>query len=96
MFFSSSSNGFYSSNHDFTSFSIDDDILKNINKNDLVIFQMMALMVFNSNNLFTSHEMKEGGGVIYGPNCWCLRCLCYNVNHTNIIQEFDELYIVKV
>jgi hypothetical protein len=96
MLFSSSSNGFHSSNYDFTSFSSDNDILKNINQNDLVIFQMMAPMVSNSNDLFTSYEMKEGGEAINGPNCWCLRCLYYNVNHPNIIQEFDELYIIRV
>jgi hypothetical protein len=66
-FFSSSSNGFYSSNYDFTSFSSDDDILKNINQNDLVIFQMMTLMVSNSNELFTSHEMKEWGRAMSQP-----------------------------
>jgi hypothetical protein len=57
---------------------------------------MIVLMAINSNNLFTSHEMKERGGAIYSPNFWCLRCLQYKVNHINIIQEFDELYIVKV
>ncbi len=53
-------------------------------------------MAINSNNLFTSHEMKEGGGAIYGLDCWCLRCLQYKMNHIDIIQEFDELYIVRV
>jgi hypothetical protein len=62
MFFSSISNGSYSSNYNFTSVLNDDDILKNINQNDLVIFQMMVLMAFNSNDLFTSYEMKEGMG----------------------------------
>jgi hypothetical protein len=70
--------------------------LKNINQNDLVIFQMMVLMASNSNDLFISYEMKEGGGAIYGLDYWCLKCLWYNVSHINIIQEFDELYIVRV
>jgi hypothetical protein len=62
MFFPSLSNGFYSSNYDFTSVLNDDVILKNINQNDLVIFQMMVLMASSSNHLFTSYEMKEGVG----------------------------------
>jgi hypothetical protein len=53
-------------------------------------------MASNSNDLFILYEMKEGGGAIYALDYWCLKCLWYNVNHIDIIQEFVELYIVRV
>jgi hypothetical protein len=62
MFVSSFSNGSYSSNYDFTPILNDHDILKNINQNYLIIFQMMVLMASSSNDLFISYEMKEGMG----------------------------------
>jgi hypothetical protein len=50
-----------SSNSDhFTSSSSGED------QDDLVLFQMMTTMASNTNDLFNSHEMEEGGGV----NLW--------------------------
>jgi hypothetical protein len=85
----SSSNS--SNSDDSTSSSSDEDILKDMNQDDLVIFQMMATMAFNANDLSNSHKMEECGGPIYGLNCWCTRCFGYNVSHTGIIQDFDKL-----
>jgi hypothetical protein len=53
----SSSN--YSNSDDSTSSSSDEDILEDVNQNDLVIFQMMATMASNTNDLFNSHKMEE-------------------------------------
>ncbi len=39
-----------------------EDILEDMNQDDLVFFQMMATMAFNTNDLYNSHEMEEGGG----------------------------------
>jgi hypothetical protein len=50
MFFSSFSNGSFSSNDNFISSSSDEDILKNMNKDD-------GNDNFQFQNLFTSHEM---------------------------------------
>jgi hypothetical protein len=88
MSFSSTSN-----NDDSTSSSSDEDILENMDQDDLVLFQMMAAMASNNDDLFNPCEMEEGGGSICEPNCWCPRCFRYNASHTNIIQDFDKLYI---
>jgi hypothetical protein len=89
MFFSSSLNS-----DDSTSSSSDEDILEGMDQNDLVFCQMMATMASNTNDLFNSHEMEDwGGGSICGPDRWCLVCFGYNVNHINIIQDFNKLYI---
>jgi hypothetical protein len=52
-------------------------------------------MALNTNDLFNSHEMEEGGSVC-GPNHWFLRCFGYDVNQIVIIQDFDQLYIVEI
>ncbi len=36
--------------------------MEDMNQDDLVFFQMMATMAFNTNDLYNSHEMEEGGG----------------------------------
>jgi len=56
---------------------------------------MMAMVAFNSNNLFTSHEMEElkGKGGTSKLDYWCSRCLWYIVSHIGINQKFDEFYI---
>jgi hypothetical protein len=51
-----------SNSDDFTSTSSDEDILKDMDQDDLIIFQMMATMASNTNDLFNSHEMEEGRG----------------------------------
>jgi hypothetical protein len=51
-----------SNNDDFTSSSSDEDILENMDQDDLIIFQLMATMASTTNDLFNSHEMKEGKG----------------------------------
>ncbi len=56
-FFSSSSNGF-SSSDDFTYDSSYERILEDMDQNDLMILQMM-LVACKSNDFFTSHEMEE-------------------------------------
>jgi hypothetical protein len=52
-------------------------------------------MALNTNDLFNSHEMEEGGSVC-APNHWFLRCFGYDVNQIAIIQDFDQLYIVEI
>jgi hypothetical protein len=78
---------------DSISSSSDQDILEDMDQDDLVIFQMMAKMASNTNDLFNSHEMEKGEGSICQPNPWCLRCFGYDASHTSIIQNFDKLYI---
>lgn len=56
---SSSSNSFFSNNDDFILYSSDDDVLEDMDQNDIVICQMMAMTISNSNYLFTSLEMEE-------------------------------------
>jgi hypothetical protein len=56
---SSFSNSSFSNSDDFISYSSDEDVLKDMDENDLVIFQLMAMVTSNSNDLFTSHEMEE-------------------------------------
>jgi hypothetical protein len=51
-----------SNSDDSTSSSSDEDILEDMDQNDLVIFQLMATMASNTNDLFNSHEMEEGKG----------------------------------
>jgi hypothetical protein len=55
-----------SNSDDSTSSSSDEDILENMDQDDLVLFQMMATMASNTNDLFNPHEMEERGGV----NMW--------------------------
>jgi hypothetical protein len=50
-----------SNNEDSTSSSSDEDMLEDMDQDDLVIFQMMATMASNTNDLFNSHEMEERG-----------------------------------
>jgi len=61
------SSSHYSNSDDSTSSSSDEDILEDVNQDDLVIFQMMATMASNTNDLFNSHKMEEWGG---GVNMW--------------------------
>jgi len=68
MSFSNSSNS-----DDSTSSSSDEDILKDMNQDDLVIFQMMATMAFNTNDLYNSHKMEE-----WGVNLW-IQLLVYKM-----------------
>jgi hypothetical protein len=56
------SSSHYSNSDDSTSSSSDEDILEDVNQDDLVIFQMMATMASNTNDLFNSHKMEEWGG----------------------------------
>jgi len=48
----------FSNNDDSTSSSSDEDILEDMDQNDFVIFQMMATMGSNTNDLFNLHEME--------------------------------------
>jgi hypothetical protein len=57
----------YLNSDDSTSSSSHENILENIDQDDLVIFQMMATMASNINDLFNSHEMEEGGGQFFNP-----------------------------
>jgi hypothetical protein len=50
---SSSSNSSFSNSDDFISYSSDEDVLEDMDQNDLVSFQMMAMATSNSNDLFT-------------------------------------------
>jgi len=50
---SSSSNSSFSNSDDFISYSSDEDVLEDMDQNDLVSFQMMAMPTSNSNDLFT-------------------------------------------
>ncbi len=52
----------FSNNDDSTSSSSDEDILEDMDQDDLVIFQMMATVASNINDLFNSHKMEWGGG----------------------------------
>jgi hypothetical protein len=52
-----------SNNEDSTSSSSGVDMLENMDQDDLLIFQMMAMMASNTNDLFNSYEMEERGGV---------------------------------
>jgi hypothetical protein len=56
---SSSSNSSFSNSDDFISYSSDEDVLEDMDQNDLVSFQMMAMATSNSNDLFTWCEMEE-------------------------------------
>jgi hypothetical protein len=47
---------------DSTLASNDEDILKNMDQDDLVIFQLMVTLASNTNDLFNSHEMEERKG----------------------------------
>ncbi len=58
---SSFSNGSSSSSDDLISSSSDENILGDMGQNDLIIFQMIATMTSNSNDLFLSNEIEEGG-----------------------------------
>jgi hypothetical protein len=51
-----------SNSDDSTSSSSDKDILEDMDQNDLVIFQLMATMASNNNDLFNSHKMEERRG----------------------------------
>jgi hypothetical protein len=51
----------FSNNGDSTLSSSDEDILVEMDQDDLVIFQMMATMASNTNDLFNSHEVEEWG-----------------------------------
>jgi hypothetical protein len=50
-----------SNSDDSTSSSNDEDILEDMNRNDFVLFQMMATMASNTTDLFNSHGMEGGG-----------------------------------
>jgi hypothetical protein len=52
----------FSSNDDFTFTSSDEEFLKDMYQDDLMIFQMMLATSCNSNEFFTPHEMEEGMG----------------------------------
>jgi hypothetical protein len=52
-------------------------------------------MAPNTNDLFNSHEMEEGGSIC-GPNHWFLKCFRYDLIQIGIIQDFDEIYIVEI
>jgi hypothetical protein len=43
----------------FISSSNHENVLENMDQDDLVIFQMTTTITSNSNDLFTSHEIKE-------------------------------------
>jgi hypothetical protein len=51
-----------SNSDDSTSSSSNEDILEDMDQDDLVIFQMMATMASNTNDLLNSHKMEEWGG----------------------------------
>lgn len=61
-----------------------------------MILQMMSRMAYNSNNIFTPHEMEEGMGpsmdlvVMFGT--YLLQCEL----NTRIIQEFNKFYVLRV
>jgi hypothetical protein len=56
----------FSNSDDSTSSSNNEDILEDMDQDDLVIFQMMATMASNTNDLFNSYKMEELGGI----NMW--------------------------
>jgi hypothetical protein len=56
-----------SNSDDSTSSSSDEDILEDMDQNDLGLFQMMATMASNTNDLFNSHEMDDKGGQSVDP-----------------------------
>jgi hypothetical protein len=86
------SNGSPSSSDDLISSSSDENILGDMDQNDLIIFQMMA-MTFNSNDLFISNEIEGGHGAICESNHGSLACFGYYASHIDIIKCFDKLYI---
>jgi hypothetical protein len=59
---SSFSNGSSPNSDDLISSSSHENILGEMGQNDLIIFQMMATTTSNSNDLFISNEIEEGGG----------------------------------
>jgi hypothetical protein len=67
MFPSSSSNGFFSSNDNFTSILSDVEILEDMSKDDLMVSQMMSLATCNSNQFFISHKMNGWMGQSMEP-----------------------------
>lgn len=60
MFLSSSSNGFFSSNDSFTSTLNDEEILEDVGKDDLIVFQMMSSTTCNFNE-FSFHIKRMNG-----------------------------------
>jgi hypothetical protein len=91
---SSFSNGSSSSSDDLMSSSSDENILGDMGQNDLIIFQMIATMTSNSNDLFIPNEIEEGGhGAICGSNHGSFPCFGYYTSHIDIIKGFDKLYI---
>jgi hypothetical protein len=67
MFTSSSSNGFFSNNDSFTSTLNDEEILEDMGKDDLMVFQMMSSTTCNSNEFFISPKMNEWMGQSMDP-----------------------------
>jgi hypothetical protein len=49
------------------SFHIQIQLLEDMDQNDFIIFQMMAMATSSSNDLFTSHEMKQRAGQSVDP-----------------------------
>jgi len=49
------------------SFHIQIQLLEDMDQNDFIIFQMMAMATSSSNDLFTSHEMEQRAGQSVDP-----------------------------
>jgi hypothetical protein len=92
---SSSSNSYFLNSDDFISYSnsSDEDVLEDMDQNDLVIFQIMMMTTFNFDDLFISREMEEQQRQFVDPIVRIQDVLWYYAKHTNITQNFDELYI---
>jgi hypothetical protein len=90
---SSFSNGSSSSSDDLVSSSSDENILGDMGRNDLIIFQMMATMTSNSNDLFISNEIEGGAWGNMWIQPWEFACFGYYTSHVDIIKGFDKLYI---
>ncbi len=88
-----------SNSDDSTSSSSGVDFLENMDQDDLVLFQMMATMASNINDLFNPHEMEEGGGQYVDPpiGVWDVlstmraRPALFKTLKNFTLEEFDKL-----
>ncbi len=58
---------FFSNNDSFISTLSDEEILEDMGKDDLMVFQMMSSTTCNSNEFFISHKMNEWMGQSMDP-----------------------------
>jgi hypothetical protein len=66
-----------------------------MDRDDLMIFQMMLTMGCNSIEFFTSHEMEEGMGQ-FMDLANGIYDIGYDVSHTKIIEKSNKFYILGV